>query len=197
MVTMWTFDGYGSGNNPLFMGDIWGDWRTEVVMISQAQDSLTIFTTDIETTNRIYTMAHNPEYRDAMTIMGYYEMPLVDYYLGDGMSTPPVPNIVYVGGGGSTGIVSGAVYQLVNQYSGKALDDDSRTTNGSPAIQWTAGTGNQQKWTITDVGGGYYKLICQKSGKALDNNSSTTDGTTVVQKTDNGGTPQKWQLIKQ
>jgi hypothetical protein len=43
-------------------------------------------------------MAHNAEYRNSMTVKGYYQSHMVDYYLGDGMSTPPRPDIRVVGG---------------------------------------------------------------------------------------------------
>jgi hypothetical protein len=85
-------------HNPMLSGDLFGDWRTEVVEMSSDMSKMVIFTTDIPTDTRIYTMAHNPEHRCCMTIKGYYQSPLVDYYLGTGMDTPPVPNIVYVGG---------------------------------------------------------------------------------------------------
>lgn len=98
LVTL-TSSRYGSprlaGVQPAFMGDIMGDWRTEVVLFGNKYDELVIFTTDRPTTTRLYTMAHNPAYRNHMTIKGYLQSPLPDYYLGYGMATPPVPNIRY------------------------------------------------------------------------------------------------------
>jgi alpha-L-fucosidase len=94
----------------------------------------------------------------------------------------------------ATGIVSGGVYKLVNQRSGKALDNGNTTNDGASAIQWTDNGGVAQQWTVTSVGGGAYKLVSKRSGKALDNGSSTTDGSAVVQRTDNGGTPQQWTI---
>jgi hypothetical protein len=38
-------------------------------------------------------MAQNPGYRNQMTVKGYLQSGLPDYYLGTGMSLPPVPNI--------------------------------------------------------------------------------------------------------
>jgi hypothetical protein len=38
-------------------------------------------------------MAHNPEYRNQMTVKGYMQPAYVDYYMGSGMSTPPHPQI--------------------------------------------------------------------------------------------------------
>lgn len=86
-----------SGKNPGFFGDIIGDWRTEIIVMGAGQDELLIFTTDIPSNVRLYTMAHNPAYRNHMTIKGYVQSPLPDYYLGTGMVTPPKPNITYTG----------------------------------------------------------------------------------------------------
>jgi hypothetical protein len=96
--------------------------------------------------------------------------------------------------GGAPVIVSGGLYKLVNQRSGKALDNGNTTTDGAASIQWTDTGGTPQQWTITDIGGGYFKLISRRSGKALDNGGSTADGSAAVQRTDNGGTPQQWTI---
>ncbi|KAL3480456.1 hypothetical protein BJX99DRAFT_266418 [Aspergillus californicus] len=91
---------YGAQNpsnyNPGFLGDILGDWREEIVVTNGDYTELVIFTTDIPTDVRLYTLAHNPAYRNAMTVKGYMQSHMVDYYLGDGMSTPDQPNIQYV-----------------------------------------------------------------------------------------------------
>lgn len=85
----------GSKKNPCISGDILGDWREEIVLRSSNNKELRIFTTTIPTTNRLYTLMHNPTYRLAMTWqnVGYNQPPHPDYYLGDGMSTPSNPNI--------------------------------------------------------------------------------------------------------
>lgn len=96
LLTLWKNDGYGYGELPLFYGDIMGDWREEVVMTNLAGNSLTIFTTPIATTTRLYTLAQNPQYRNCMSTKGYYQSNQLDYFLGAGMTTPPTPNIAYV-----------------------------------------------------------------------------------------------------
>lgn len=85
------------GKNPIFFGDIFGDWRTELVYMGSAQDELVIFTTGMPSSYRLYTLAHNPAYRNHMTIKGYVQSPLPDYYLGTGMTLPPPPDIRYAG----------------------------------------------------------------------------------------------------
>lgn len=85
------------GPNPGFHGDILGDWREEVVLTNSDNDELIIFTTDRVTDIRLYTLAHNPAYRNSMTFKGYVQSHHVDYFIGEGMETPPRPNIRYVG----------------------------------------------------------------------------------------------------
>ncbi len=75
-----------------FYGDILGDWREEIVMAgASGSNELLIITTPIPSDNRIYTLPHNPEYRNCMTVKGYQQSHYVDYYLGANMSTPPTP----------------------------------------------------------------------------------------------------------
>lgn len=99
LVTTWNYQtATGSDRGaPMFYGDILGDWREEVVLTSSDFSKLVIFTTSVATTTRLYTLPHNPAYRNCMTIKGYMQSHMTDYYLGNGMSTPPVPNISYAG----------------------------------------------------------------------------------------------------
>lgn len=96
LVTTWNYETATRSDRgaPMFYGDIWGDWREETIQTSSDYTKLVIFTTDVPTTRRLYTLAHNPEYRNSMTVKGYMQSHQVDYYLGEGMSTPPTPNIV-------------------------------------------------------------------------------------------------------
>ncbi|GGS75025.1 rhamnogalacturonan lyase family protein [Streptomyces violaceus] len=80
---------------PTLVGDIFGDWREEAVYTNAAYDELIIFTTNQPTSHRLYTLAHNPAYRNAMTFKGYMQSHHVDYFLGAGMSRPPRPDIAY------------------------------------------------------------------------------------------------------
>ncbi|QQQ79317.1 carbohydrate-binding protein [Saccharothrix sp. 6-C] len=83
------------GNSPTLYGDLFGDWREEVVYTNAAFTELIIFTTDRPSGTRLYTLAHNPAYRNAMTLKGYLQSHHVDYFLGAGMATPPRPAITY------------------------------------------------------------------------------------------------------
>ncbi|MGW0821754.1 rhamnogalacturonan lyase family protein [Streptomyces sp. NPDC002845] len=87
---------------PTLVGDILGDWREEAVYTNASYDELIIFSTNQPTDTRLYTLAHNPAYRNAMTFKGYMQSHHVDYFLGAGMARPPRPNITYAGGGSSS-----------------------------------------------------------------------------------------------
>lgn len=93
----WDYGADTSNKYPLLIADIFGDWREEVVLTNSDSDELLIFTTNIPSDIRLYTLAHNPAYRNDMTVKGYIQSHHVDYFLGDGMETPPKPDIYYVG----------------------------------------------------------------------------------------------------
>ncbi|KAL4934396.1 uncharacterized protein BDV17DRAFT_286111 [Aspergillus undulatus] len=92
---------YGAKNpnnyNPAFLGDILGDWREEIVLVNDDYTELIILTTDQVTERRLYTLAHNPAYRNSMTLKGYMQSHSLDYFLGQDMETPAQPDISYVG----------------------------------------------------------------------------------------------------
>lgn len=98
-----TVSGYGAvtaaQGGPTLVGDLLGDWREEAVYTNGAFNELIIFTTDRPTDTRLYTLAHNPAYRNAMTFKGYMQSHHVDYFLGNGMDQPPAPDISYAGSG--------------------------------------------------------------------------------------------------
>jgi rhamnogalacturonan endolyase len=88
----------GTKSNPCLQVDIWGDWREEVIW--KAGSSLRIYTTTTGTNYRFHTLMHDYVYRlgIAWQNVAYNQPPHTSYYLGDGMGTPPQPNIRYAGG---------------------------------------------------------------------------------------------------
>jgi hypothetical protein len=85
---------YGARDAAAFYGDIMGDWREEVIWEHSDHAHILIFTTTTASSTRLYTLPHNPEYRNCLTVKGYMQSHQIDYYLGDGMTIPPpVPNI--------------------------------------------------------------------------------------------------------
>ncbi|MDP5240841.1 hypothetical protein Q9Q94_14950 [Uliginosibacterium sp. 31-16] len=78
---------------PPFYGDVLGDWREEILLETSDRTALRLFSTNLPTRKRLYTLAHDPEYRLGFTVRGYAQSLLVDYYLGYDMNEPPKPNI--------------------------------------------------------------------------------------------------------
>jgi rhamnogalacturonan endolyase len=116
-VSKWSYPGAPSGGftsanlaglvptrnaAPLY-GDMFGDWREEVLFEQSGGTSIRIYSTAIPTDKRIYTLVHDPEYRNSMCEKGYQQSHMLDYYLGDGMTDPPAPNIKYPDGSGAAG----------------------------------------------------------------------------------------------
>jgi rhamnogalacturonan endolyase len=86
----------GTKGNPCLSGDILGDWREEIILRSSDNTKLRIFTTTELTNHRIYTLMHDPQYRLAIAWqnVGYNQPPHPSFYIGEGMITPPRPDIV-------------------------------------------------------------------------------------------------------
>ena len=69
---------------PCYQGDVFGDWREEVIMRTSA-NNIRIYTTTTPTTWRNYTLWHDIQYRNAMVwqMCGYNQPPHVSYFLGE------------------------------------------------------------------------------------------------------------------
>ncbi|HEY0039156.1 MAG TPA: rhamnogalacturonan lyase [Flavisolibacter sp.] len=88
----------GTKSNPVLSADILGDWREEVIYRTADSKELRIFTTSIPTDKKFYTLMHDPQYRlsIAWQNVAYNQPPHPGFHLGEGMKTPPKPNIVLV-----------------------------------------------------------------------------------------------------
>jgi autotransporter-associated beta strand protein len=82
--------------NPCLSADMLGDWREEVIWRTSDSSALRIYTTTAPTTHRIFTLMHDRMYRLAIAWqnVAYNQPPHPGFYLGEGMSTPPQPEIV-------------------------------------------------------------------------------------------------------
>lgn len=94
-----TLDGSITNNDtkgtPCLEADIFGDWREEIVARTPS-GNIRIYTTNIPTTYREYTLMHDPQYREAVVwqMMGYNQTPHPGFFLGEmeGItSAPPSP----------------------------------------------------------------------------------------------------------
>lgn len=74
----------GTKSNPCFYGDIWGDWREEIICASTDGKSLKIFTTDYDCDYRFPYLMSDHIYRlsAAHQNIGYNQPTHTGYYLG-------------------------------------------------------------------------------------------------------------------
>lgn len=79
---------------PCLQADILGDWREEVIMRTR-DNNIRIYTTDIETPWRNYSLWYDHQYRQAVVwqMCGYNQTPHVSYFLGEleGITQAPAP----------------------------------------------------------------------------------------------------------
>lgn len=104
----------GTKSNPNLSADIIGDWREEMIYRSNDNTKLIIFTTNIETNHKLFTLMHDPQYRMAIAWQstGYNQPPHPSFYIGEDMSNPPTPNIELVGASriDCNGVENGTAY---------------------------------------------------------------------------------------
>lgn len=77
---------------PCYQGDIFGDWREEVMMRT-SNNHIRIYTTALTTPWRNYTLWHDHQYRNAMVwqMCGYNQPPHTSYFIGqiEGITAAP------------------------------------------------------------------------------------------------------------
>lgn len=89
----------GSKNNPMLTADLFGDWREEAIWRTADSKAMRIYTTTIETGHRLYTLMHDPVYRDAIAWQNtaYNQPPHLGFWLGAGVDAAPRPDIRIAG----------------------------------------------------------------------------------------------------
>jgi hypothetical protein len=93
-----------TGNNstketPTLTADMIGDWREElIVRPSSGSADVRMYTTTTVTTNRIYTLMHDPTYRAQVNFeqSAYNQPPHTGWRISPNMNPPPVPDIFVV-----------------------------------------------------------------------------------------------------
>jgi rhamnogalacturonan endolyase len=94
-----TASGVASNNStkqtPAVSGDLFGDWREEIVWRLSDSSALRIYSTPVVTDRRIHTLMHDSQYRVAVAWQNtaYNQPPHPSFFLGNGMSTPAQPGI--------------------------------------------------------------------------------------------------------
>ncbi len=72
-------------NTPSATGDVLGDWREEIIVRTSDNKYVRVYTTNISTRYRNYTLWHDHQYRQGMVweSMGYNQPPHASYFLGE------------------------------------------------------------------------------------------------------------------
>lgn len=85
----------GTKATPVLSGDLFGDWREEVIWRTSDNRALRIYASPNQTDRRIHTLVHDPQYRVAVAWQNtaYNQPPHPSFFIGDGMSTPARPNV--------------------------------------------------------------------------------------------------------
>jgi len=96
ITTLLTADAYSCNytkGTPCLQADLIGDWREEEVWWRKDSLALRIYTTPIATTNRIYSLMLDHQYRQAICwqMCGYNQPPHASFYLGSDFPTPIPP----------------------------------------------------------------------------------------------------------
>ena len=134
----------GTKATPALSGDILGDWREEVIWRTVDSSALHVYSTNIPANNRMYTLMHDTQYREAIAWQnsGYNQPPHPSFYLGTGMAAAPTPNIEYVENDGFTPDGSGQinVYQAEDaRVGGVFLDSNNPGYNGTGFANFDTG----------------------------------------------------------
>ena len=175
-TTLLTATGCASNNGtkatPCLVADILGDWREEVVWRTADSSELRIYTTtDPEDPNqgfRIYTLMDDPQYRESIAWqnVAYNQPAHTSFYLGYGMSAPPIPNI-YVA---QSGLVppSAPTGLAATVVSSSRID-----------LAWTAGSGaaSYSVKRSDNSGGPYYCIAAGITDTNYSDNSVASGGT--------------------
>jgi rhamnogalacturonan endolyase len=85
----------GTKATPTLSGDLFGDWREEVIWPTTDGQELRIYTTTVPTKHRIHTLMHDAQYRLAVAWqnVAYNQPPHPSFYLGDEAPLPARPLI--------------------------------------------------------------------------------------------------------
>ncbi|TQM78225.1 cellulose binding domain-containing protein [Saccharothrix saharensis] len=89
----------GTKATPALSADLVGDWREEVVWRTSDNSALRIYSTPHPTDRRIPTLMHDTMYRVAIAWQNtaYNQPPHPSFPIGNGMATPPWPDVHYAG----------------------------------------------------------------------------------------------------
>ncbi|MCR4854174.1 MAG: autotransporter-associated beta strand repeat-containing protein [Prevotella sp.] len=167
---------------PSYQGDLFGDWREELMMRTR-DNKIRIYTTTDATPWRNYTLWHDMQYRNAMVwqMCGYNQPPHTSYFLGEleGITAAPpaltMTDRTEVANGGSIGTSLNDQQVLLaetNDMSVSVADGASPYIFFDNAPSWTQGNDDNENitteyFTHTLTGGAFagdMRLVKQGDG---------------------------------
>ena len=170
--------------NPCLSADILGDWREEVIWRASDNSALRIYTTTIVTTNRLYTLMHDHQYRVAIAWQNcaYNQPPWPGFFLGNAMAAQPAANITYVGG---TVSPTADTYQAENATlagTGMAVETTNTGYLGSAYVNFPTTGGTLTFSNVDGNGGGAKSLQIRyaNGGTVARAGNITVNGTTTT-----------------
>ena len=94
--------------------------------------------------------------------------------------------------------ITGEHYRLRNKQSKQVLEVSGLSQDqNAEVIQWTENNGDNQLWSLEEMGDGYYKLTAKHSEKVLSvKGISIQDEVKIIQDEKNGTDAQEWKLEK-
>ncbi len=154
--TLENFSGVYSNNGtkatPCCQGDIFGDWREEVIERT-ADNNIRIYTTTTPTSWRNYSLWYDHQYRNAMVWQpcGYNQPPHASYFLGElegiTVAPPPLTTVGREEVSSSIGVELNGKHALLDTTGDATV---SVATGASPAIftdnapSWVQGTAESE-----------------------------------------------------
>ena len=184
-------------NTPSSTGDILGDWREEIVARTSDNKYVRVYTTNIPTQYRNYTLWHDHQYRQGMVweTIGYNQPPHASYYLGalEGITVAPPPLTMTgrteVANNGTIGSAQDDKHVIVCETNNTNIT----VANGAKPYMvtfnvpsWVQGTGSTTTNGNARINRVYY--TCDVTGAAFTGNMRLVkqgDGILNLPKTDN------------
>ncbi len=132
----------GTKSTPSLSADIIGDWREEVIWPTSDDKALRIYTTTDVTSEKLYTLMHDSQYRTAIAWqnVAYNQPPHTSYYIGPDMATPSQPAMYTVGNYKLGGVTStgGTEESSTPVESSSVVESSSSSSSGSSTPSVTA-----------------------------------------------------------
>ncbi|WP_276590702.1 MULTISPECIES: T9SS type A sorting domain-containing protein [unclassified Chryseobacterium] len=173
-VNILTATGYSSNNTtkatPCLSADIFGDWREEVIFRKEDNSSVRIYTTNIATTHKLYTLMHDTQYRTAIAWQNsaYNQPPHPSFYLGVDMAAQTKPNVVIAGANSSQKVLSANAVIYPNPagqtFTIKAEGLFTYTIHNMLGVKIASGKGKNQAEVVSSDSGVFIVTVQSEKG---------------------------------